>query len=375
MSVALAAAVRIGEQLARDALWFEDRCNWISGDARPPTERGEMVFGTLGPAIYDGLAGMAWFFGHLYAATKMSRFCQVARGAMRQALIAARAQPRSLALSLYRGALGAAVVAIDLSQRIDDDAARADALQLLRQIRGSRLSASDLLSGIAGSIVGLLIAGDRELAMAMGDRLTRRASRPKLTGFSHGASGIAYALLELFAATGDTRFRRAAERAFDDANRRRARSAYATDWCHGAPGMALPRLRAWEITGDERFAAEAQAAIAFTRRAVFRSIERGDDGGCLCHGLAGNAAILHEASPGDSVLVQSVARRLRGADSTRVTLFLGSAGIGYLNLRLNDARLPSILMPRPEEFARSRRAAAGPESAAAAGSARKPDRR
>jgi lantibiotic biosynthesis protein len=374
MSVGLAAAVRVGEQLARDVLWFEDRCNWISGDARPPDENGQMVFGTLGPAIYDGLAGVAWFFSHLYAATKISRFRRIARGAMRQALIAARAQPRGLALSLYRGALGTAVAAIDLSERVDDDAVHAGALQLLRQIRGSRIAASDLLSGMAGSIVGLLLLGDRELAIATGDRLIRRAQRPNLTGFSHGASGIGYALLELFAATGEPRFRRAAERAFDYERRARAPNAYA-DWCRGAPGMALPRLRAWEITGDERFAAEAQAAIASTRRAVLRAVERGEDGGCLCHGLAGNAAILHETSPDDRALVRSAARQLRGVDLTHVTLFLGSAGIGYLNLRLNDSRLPSILMPRPEAFARSRRAAADPESAAAVERARKSDRR
>ena len=39
-------------------------------------------------------------------------------------------------------------------------------------------------------------------------------SSRNLTGFGHGAAGIGYAILELFHATGDAKYRRAAEAAF-----------------------------------------------------------------------------------------------------------------------------------------------------------------
>src|SRR5262249_27256716 len=98
-----------------------------------------------------------------------------------------------------------------------------------------------------------------------------------LTGFSHGTAGVGYALLELFQATGDSKYHRAAERAFDyerhwfDADvgnwpdfreepsqgKRSKRSlSFATFWCHGAPGIALSRLRAYEILKDETCKAE-----------------------------------------------------------------------------------------------------------------------
>ena len=85
--------------------------------------------------------------------------------------------------------------------------------------------------------------------------------RHNLTGFSHGAAGVAYAMLELFRATGDSKYRTAAEEAFnyerhwfdaeaanwpdfrEEAGRRyrNAPRSFAATWCHGAPGIALSR--------------------------------------------------------------------------------------------------------------------------------------
>src|ERR671915_222589 len=78
-------------------------------------------------------------------------------------------------------------------------------------------------------------------------------TRP-LTGFSHGTAGIAWALLELAALTGEEHFRKAALDAIayerdlfspeagnwphlgDDNN------PFWVTWCHGAPGIGLARL-------------------------------------------------------------------------------------------------------------------------------------
>ncbi len=52
--------------------------------------------------------------------------------------------------------------------------------------------------------------------------------QPNLTGFSHGAAGMGYALLELYRATGDHRFRDGAEGAF--AYERRLYNPDAVNW-------------------------------------------------------------------------------------------------------------------------------------------------
>src|SRR5262249_7884271 len=96
-----------------------------------------------------------------------------------------------------------------------------------------------------------------------------RASRSELedftpSGFSHGAAGLALALLELHSITGRLDFRDAARRAFDyeetlfdphrgnwaDLRRPSGTSRFELAWCNGAPGIALARLRAAVLDPD-----------------------------------------------------------------------------------------------------------------------------
>ena len=100
-------------------------------------------------------------------------------------------------------------------------------------------------------------------------------SSNNLTGFSHGAAGIGYALLELYDITKELKFLMAAENAFSYENHwfnkqnnnwpdfgthdgirvskdKNQRLAYSYAWCHGAPGIGLSRIRAYDILRDEK---------------------------------------------------------------------------------------------------------------------------
>src|SRR5262249_12347566 len=138
-----------------------------------------------------------------------------------------------------------------------------------------------------------------------------------LTGFSHGASGIGWALLELHAKTGDSRYRHAAEQAFlyershfdshhqnwpDFRNMEEAgmpvrsdQPSFAVSWCHGAPGIGLARLRAATLTGDATYREEAELAVATTSQILTESAGRYENFS-LCHGVGGNCDTLIEAS-------------------------------------------------------------------------------
>src|SRR5262249_5323282 len=131
------------------------------------------------------------------------------------------------------------------------------------------------------------------------------AEQKDLAGYSHGAAGISLALLELFARTGDTRFRDAALggfayerryfspeqqnwpdfRAFASPNPQQL--GYSLAWCHGAPGIGLSRIRAFVLTNDETCRREADAAIAGTYRPLMMPTP--GENYSLCHGLGGNA--------------------------------------------------------------------------------------
>jgi lantibiotic modifying enzyme len=89
----------------------------------------------------------------------------------------------------------------------------------------------------------------------VGDGLCWPVPLGPLAGLSHGAAGIAWALLALFARTGEERFRTAArggiafERSVfstEAGNWRDLRdpehARFPTAWCHGAPGIGLARL-------------------------------------------------------------------------------------------------------------------------------------
>jgi lantibiotic modifying enzyme len=216
----------------------------------------------------------------------------------------------------------------------------------------------------------------------------QRTLPKNLTGLSHGVAGIATALLELYAATGDSRFRDGAfaglqyERTHfcrDQGNWPDFRKiAYfpapdkpicLTFWCHGAPGIGLSRLRAWELLErDEEILGEIEIAIGTTKK-WFETTRFPDDGDySLCHGASGNAELLMMAAEVlERTELWAIAEEIgqRGIEQFErnnlpwpcgvaeagetPNLMLGLAGIGYFYLRLYAPKeAPCILLIRPE---------------------------
>src|SRR4029077_11160115 len=214
-------------------------------------------------------------------------------------------------------------------------------------------------------------------------------AQPDLTGFSHGTAGIAWALLELAATTGEARFSEAAESAFRYERRcfdprqgnwpdfRAAQSGptgapewgCSLAWCHGAPGIALSRARAFRLTGSAEAKSEAAIAIATTERGVRQALATAGGDFSLCHGLAGNAECAAVAARilgngagtgADLDLARFGVERYHSdrapwpcgvpGGGENPSLMLGLAGIGHFYLRLAlPERIPSILMVTPEK--------------------------
>jgi lantibiotic modifying enzyme len=212
--------------------------------------------------------------------------------------------------------------------------------------------------------------------------------RKNLTGFSHGAAGAAYSLIELFALSGDHEFRRTGEAAFDYErswfnasernwpdfrqlaqadNQQPMLLPYSNTWCHGAPGIAVSRIRAAEILSDQCYLGEALAALETTRNHLWTWLRSGRANYSLCHGVAGNADILLMAVRSGVQLDLDAEASIRetaefglqaysgndslwpcgvGGGGANPSLMLGWAGIGYFYLRLARQNIPSPLMPR-----------------------------
>ena len=373
----LAAATGIAAGLVREAIWYRGRCNWVDAG------------GALGPDLGSGTAGVALFLAHLLDDGAR----RTARGAIGQALAhAEQAAPDGL----YAGRPGIACAAARCGALLGEERLVLRAARLLRaRPAASAPERFDLAGGTAGTIVALLAPADQRLharAARLGDVLLAAARRtpegwcwpvagaPRdhgLTGLAHGAGGIAHALLELFAVTGDTRHRDAALHALAyegdwpdlrGVHRREPRGSFRSPhpgtWEQGAAGGALVRLRAAAILGDDGLAAQARAALATTAAGAEQALRDHAADFTLARGLAGSAdalllgQVLH---PGGAALARRIGEVGSGRHALSVdgwpcgapgggrppSLLHGHAGIGLFYLRLHDAATPSALLVTP----------------------------
>jgi lantibiotic modifying enzyme len=402
----LEAAASIGHRVVSDAVWHDGRCGWV-GAVSEPAVPGRPEYRALGPSLYGGTAGIGLFLAHLAAATREAQVRRTAVGALRHALW--RAAPLPSATNFYAGTAGVVWAAATAARLLGDDELDAPARGLLGPSTPSPDGPLDLLTGRAGSVIGLLAMAEAldepriaQQAIAAGDALigcatvTRYGSSWRspgkryphhLCGMSHGAGGIGWALLELFAATGEDRFRAAAteafayERSWLDPNsgtwpdlrlagaRRGEPSAFPSPavatWCHGEAGIALTRLRAVTLLGPGVHRHDGEVALETTRRHLAAALPYDIEDLSLCHGAAGAADALlcaadvlggpcdAETDVAAEVGHTALERRSShaqewpcGVGGTTPGLFLGLSGIGWFFLRLHDRTTPSPLTPQ-----------------------------
>jgi len=415
----------LGVRLCRDAIWAGKRCNWVGAcvlerEGHPPTPARR----ACGADLYAGTSGIAAFLGCLYASTGEKIFRITAEGAIRQALSRLDDFAPASRSSLYTGLTGVAYILVNLAEIFGTEMFAAMALLILEEVckdepEGQRPEA---LTGSAHAIPALLKIHQKrpedfllETALRHGARLLSAVSEaaeggplpnsPALPhypdrGLARGAAGCALALLELYGATRELRFLRAAEQAFQivydepgaahpdpagphvtsvTTGRDVVKPAGAAAWYDGASGVGLARLRAYELTRERLHLLEAEAALR-TTAAVLSDVPptsdvsspEGREDFSLAHGLTGVAELplcFSYMLGGGShrALAEGIGRRgielyrnddlpwpcgVPGGEETP-GLMSGLAGIGYFYLRLHDvSQNPSLLLVSTERGAR-----------------------
>ena len=404
-ATALEVARDIGRALAAEAYWSKDRCRWIGGE--PLGLSDQTVFRSIPPDLYGGTAGIGHCLAELAARTGEEELARTALGAIRQAL--STAEPNG---GLYVGGFGVAIVALRAARLLGDQSLATRALTFAEALLQSEpAAAADLLYGLAGQIVGLLVL-ERLVPEEMRERCVRRAAdfgnllaeraipdgdgcswqhadidaTSNLTGFSHGVAGIAYALAALWRrcrqpvvlasarsalAYEDRHFEARHANWADYRSRGGGPTKYSTFWCHGAPGVILSRLAIGEFLGASADAATLAAAATGFERQQRAGLHREDGNFSLCHGIAGNAEILAQvaATPDfpEPLRGQAAATAERcwqfgaavhaarsswpcGAARNNPSLLIGRAGIAYAYLRRADPAVPSVLAIDPERW-------------------------
>jgi type 2 lantibiotic biosynthesis protein LanM len=398
----LAAACAVGDRLEALALRGGHDVTWIG---LTPTYGRHWSLAPSGPDLYDGLPGIALCLAYLGTITWEERYTALA-----QATLAAirrqveRSQPSIMAIGGFSGWGGVVYTLAHLGTLWNQPALLAEAKEIVNRLPAliERDEQFDIMGGAAGCIVSLIglyrcAPSDSTLAAASqcGDRLiacaqpmkpgagwgTRAARARPLTGFSHGAAGIAWALLKLAALASDERFQAVALDAItyecslfcseagnwpDLRELKTSRQTgdnsqgrFMTAWRHGAPGIGLARLCSLQHLDDSTISVEIDTALQTTLPQGFGRNH------ALCHGDPGNLELLLQAS-------QILAEPQWRAQVDRIAVFIlesisrdgwlcgtplgvespglmtGLAGIGYGRLRLAEpTRVPSVLVLEP----------------------------
>jgi type 2 lantibiotic biosynthesis protein LanM len=398
----LAAAQAVGDQLEMLALHGDQDVSWI-GLTRTPQDRATLR--PLGVDLYGGLPGVALFLAYLGTITGKDRYTSLAQAALTTLRRYLEPRPSTLtSVGAFNGWGGIIYTLTHLSALWEQPTLLTEAENAVELLPAliDRDETLDVIGGAAGCIGGLLSLyrcapseGTLAAAHQCGERLLARAqfvkegvgwftrvsnSRP-LTGFSHGAAGMAWALGELAALTGEERFRMTAlaaiayerslfspqegnwpdlrDRETIDQPSKNGAEKFVVAWCHGAPGIGLARLQSLPYLGDTATRAEIDTALKTTLAMGFGGNHS------LCHGSLGNLELLlqageilddpwcrEQASRGAALVLESIQREgwrcgnPLGVESPG--LMTGLAGIGYGLLRLAEpARAPSVLVLAP----------------------------
>jgi type 2 lantibiotic biosynthesis protein LanM len=391
-------AIRIGEELRHHALWGSDgSATWVH--IGYVLEGRHYELGQMDYGLYSGLSGTALFLAALEKAT----------GIVARDLALAALQPihnnlhkpelaqrftKQMGIGGLAG-VGSLIYAFTrISGLLGVPTLLEDAVLLSKLITAESVTASAqhcIASGTAGALLSLLALytchPEKSIlanAIACGERLLAvRTDTPSgyrawlalegsaLTGFSHGAAGISYALLKLYQVTQNTQFLNAAiegihyEQALFDSNLnnwpdlRDTKSSFMVSWCHGAPGIGLGRMAGLEIYDTPQVRQDIDAALKTTSQYALGEVDH------ICCGTLGRLETLltagkvlnrpemeHAALQGAIWVVHKAQQnngfKLFSNLPTRVyvpNFFQGTAGIGYQLLRmLYPVIIPSILI-------------------------------
>jgi len=396
----LCEARSIADQLIEQALFDGHVALWTDMQMDPESENYYVRY--LEDDLYSGSSGVALFLAAMHKVTGEAAYAECALGALdniRQRI--QRGYLENFAKQGIGGAVGIGSLVYALThcaEFLDAESLLEDAVVLAKIITPTLVAQDeslDVIGGSAGAILSLLplyqetqsnevlaiasTCGQHLLTNQVDAQSQGRAwptlNGKQIAGFSHGAAGIAYALLTLYQVSGDEALLAAAQAGIEyeqgiyDAGAAnwpdlRFDGGFMTAWCHGAPGISLARLGGISVWDDEAIQADINNGLNTTLKTVRAAFE--DQRAHICCGQFGRADILFTAgqlmgnseytnaalSLASSLIKQAQQQNgyhvLHGLprDLSQPGFFNGLAGIGYACLRFAfpEDPLPSVLL-------------------------------
>jgi len=372
----------------------DESVNWVSLNYIKKIQRFQVQ--PIGNNLYDGKTGIAIFLSAYEYVTKDNSFNKLVLKSLRDLrknlnTFDDKAQnmlSQGLGIGIGIGSLIYSLVKI--SYFLKNESFIEDAKKISELITSEAIKKDinlDIMSGSSGAIVGLLnlykVDSDENIlnkAIVCGQHLLNnrilfngykvwKSSREivPLTGFSHGAAGISFALFHLYSLTKYEEFLLAAIEGISyersvfskvDRNwpdfREYPKLKFLNSWCHGAPGIALARLGGTKIYQSLDIQKDIDIGIQTTQSCDMQRMDH------LCCGNFGRCEVLFVASnklgqtklktEAEKKIAYIMARakltggyRLPGS-VFNPSFFNGISGIGYELLRIACPDLPSVLL-------------------------------
>lgn len=401
----LAAANTIAQEISSRVIVDADgSISWISLSYIPNVERFQLQ--PLDESLYNGNCGIALFLAALDYLRGSNQYRNLTLGTLQYTCKVLHLGNTDLAQRFAKNigiggtsGLGSIIYSlVKISHFLQEPALIEEAQGFANLITPELIAADrqlDVMGGAAGAILGLLAlyckTGEQAVfdkAVACGQHLLEHRisikGSPKawksfddqpLTGFSHGAAGIAYALLRLYSVTQNGNYLEAAcdgiayERSVFStiaANwpdfrsfKQNAQPEFMVGWCHGATGIALGRLGGLSILETDEIHQDIEVALQTTQKYGLQGVDH------LCCGHLGRCEVLllgtqKLSRPELLTMAQKraawVLARAEQAGGYQLFanlpnhvfnpgFFQGTAGIGYELLRLAyPEALPSVLL-------------------------------
>lgn len=400
-------AKEIGEELARTAISGNsaEDIGWIITNVTGVEETNWSVEPS-GIDLYNGTPGILLFMAALYKITREEKYLEITKRGMNgiiktleKCLSIKNEMEKETVIGAYTGETSNLFPLIVIGDIIGEDYT-----ELCSKILSNTINVVDkdenfdVVAGAAGCILQTYnVVGRKglekksiELISKCADYLIVKATKKDdmmmwkpqiasnaLAGYSHGAAGIALALIKAGEILGKIEYFIAAEKALNY-----ERSLYVekeknwadiralggvtnysqgiipATWCHGAPGILMSRIIMLEYIKEEKAIKKIKKEIEVSlETTIFKGFGKSH---CLCHGDLGNIDILLQASNySDKEKINNVVYSYLDANISKFklgrykcglpgqnntpSLMIGLAGIGYEFLKIYDSSLPSVL--------------------------------
>lgn len=345
-------------------------------------------------SLYSGLSGTAIFFSSLHNETNDIKYLNILHKLLKTIRIDSD-RINKKQISAFNGIISLAYLYVFLYKQTKDNDMLHKSLEIIRKYKDEIINniSYDIIDGLAGILIVVLaiynLSKDKEiesLSIKIGKDIIDNIKIEQesaywvkngqkelmIAGFSHGISGLVYALSKLYKLTSFIDKISIIEDLINIENKyyddkvgnwidlREENTSNSNKmplhWCHGATGIGLSRLRCKDMVDCSQDIDRA-LEIVIKKGLYF-------DSDCLCHGNFGNMELLLEAYrvKKDLNLQNIVVKRAKeiikeskyrneGYKNGVGQLFdspgfmLGLSGIGYQMLRIsNPIKYPSILM-------------------------------